>query len=69
MLARGWKIYSGEWFVDSRLVLKLTDPDLIDAQRHTKVGFEAYASHIQIRNIRVRSLVWQPRQLSYAPEW
>ena len=56
-------------FVDGRLVLEVTDPDPIDSQRYAKVGFEAYASHIQIRNIRVYRLAWQPRPLSYAAEF
>ncbi len=56
-------------FVDDKLVLEITDPDPIDGQRYAKVGFEAYASHIQIRNIQVRRLQWQPRLLQYAAEF
>jgi hypothetical protein len=56
-------------FVDGRLVLEVTDPDPIDSQRYAKVGFEAYASHIQLRNIEVRRLAWQPRLQQYAPEF
>lgn len=56
-------------FVDGRLVLEVTDPDPIDNERYAKVGFEAYASQIQIRNIQVRRLIWQPRVLRYEPEF
>jgi hypothetical protein len=34
-----------------------------------KVGFEAYASHIELRKVQVRSLVWQPTARHYAPEF
>lgn len=56
-------------FVDGRLLLEVTDPDPIDNQRYAKVGFEAYASSIQIRNIQVRQLVWEPRTQHYSPEF
>ncbi|MFN8464083.1 MAG: hypothetical protein U0X20_00970 [Caldilineaceae bacterium] len=57
-------------FVDGQLVLEITDPDPIDSQRYAKVGFEAYASHIQIRNIQIRSLTaWQTSPKQYAPEF
>lgn len=56
-------------FVDGRLVLEVMDPEPIDSRRYARIGFEAYASHIQIRNIQVRSLQWQPHPLHYEPEW
>jgi hypothetical protein len=56
-------------FVDGKLVLEVTDPEPIDSQRYAKVGFEAYASHIQVRNIQVRQLSWQPRLQQYASEF
>jgi len=56
-------------FIDGRLVLEVTDPDPIDVSAHGLIGFEAYASHIQIRGLVVRQLVWTPRQLTYAPEF
>ena len=56
-------------FVDGNLALEVTDPDPIDSQRFTKVGFEAYCSFIQIRNIKVRSISWHPISLKYSPEF
>jgi hypothetical protein len=57
-------------FVDGQLVLEITDPNPIDSARYAKVGFEAYASHIQIRNIQIRSLTsWQTLAKQYAPEF
>jgi hypothetical protein len=56
-------------FVDGRLLLEVTDPAPIDHQKYTKVGFEAYASHIQISKIKVWGIAWQPRSLSYAAEF
>ena len=55
-------------FVDGRLVLEVTDPSPIDTARYGLVGFEAYASHIQIRRPVIRQIVWQPRVLAYEPE-
>jgi hypothetical protein len=56
-------------FVDGRLLLEITDPEPIDSRRYAKVGFEAYASQIEIRNITVRQITWQPRVREYAPEF
>ena len=56
-------------FIDGRLVLEVTDPDPIDTSRHGLVGFEAYASMIQVRRPVVRQIVWEERPLSYAPEF
>jgi hypothetical protein len=56
-------------FVDGVLALEVTDPDPIDSQKFTKVGFEAYCSHIQIRNVKVRSITWNKRELKYKPEF
>jgi len=56
-------------FVDGRLILEVTDPDPIDSQRCGLIGFEAYASMIQVRRLVVRQIVWQERKLSYPPEF
>ncbi len=56
-------------FVDGRLLLELTDPDPIDHQKFTKVGFEAYSSHIQVRNVVIRQIAWKPVEMKYAPEF
>lgn len=56
-------------FVDGRLLLEMTDPEPIDPTRYGMIGFEAYASYVQIRRLVVRQLVWTERRLSYAPEF
>lgn len=56
-------------FVDGRLILEVTDPDPIDTTRYGLIGFEAYASMIQVRQLVVRQIVWQDRPLSYPPEF
>jgi len=56
-------------FIDSKLALEVTDPDPIDSEKNVKVGFEAYCSHIQIRNIKIRQINWNPLTLSYTPEF
>jgi hypothetical protein len=56
-------------FVNGQLLLEVTDPDPIDSQKYTKVGFEAYCSYIQIRNIQIRSIAWQPVELKYTPDF
>lgn len=56
-------------FIDGRLALEVTDPDPIDSQRFTKVGFEAYCSHIQIRKVQVRSIAWRRTDMSYTREF
>ncbi len=55
--------------VDGRVLLEVTDPEPIDALRYDRVGFEAYCSMIQIRNVRVRQLVWTATDPSYEPEF
>ena len=56
-------------FIDGQLAIELTDPDPIDSTVHGLVGFEAYASKIQIRNVAVRQIVWEPREQTYAAEF
>jgi len=56
-------------FVDGRLAIELTDPDPIDSARYAKIGFEAYCSHIQIRNVKIWRLAWEPVEASYIPEF
>ncbi|RAP75313.1 hypothetical protein [Paenibacillus montanisoli] len=55
--------------VDGKLLLELTDYEPIDSAVHAKVGFEAYASYIQLRNVRIRSIEWEPRVRSYPAEF
>lgn len=56
-------------FVDGKLLLEVTDPDPIDNTRHGLVGFEAYASMIQVRRPVIRQIVWSERALTYALEF
>ncbi len=56
-------------FADSKLLLETMDPDPIDNQKHTMVGFEAYASNIQIKNITVKQISWEPVNMNYEPEF
>jgi hypothetical protein len=61
----------GHCFVcaDGKLLLEVTDPDPIDNTRYGKVGFEAYCSLIQVRNVRIRQIAWRPLTSSYTPEF
>ncbi len=56
-------------FVDGKLVIEATDPDPIDPARFAKVGFEAYCSHIAVRNLVVRRIAWRPVDSNYVPEF
>jgi hypothetical protein len=56
-------------FADGKLLLEAMDPDPIDNQKYTKVGFEAYCSKIRIRNIVVRQIYWEPVNMEYKPEF
>jgi hypothetical protein len=54
---------------DGKLLLEAIDPDPIDNIKYTKVGFEAYASKIKIRNIVIRQINWEPVKMEYVPEF
>jgi hypothetical protein len=54
---------------DAKLLLEAMDPDPIDNQTFTKVGFEAYCSKIEIRNIVIRQIFWKPVEMKYEPEF
>ena len=56
-------------FADDNLLLETMDPDPIDNQEHTKIGFEAYSSTIRIKNIAIRQVHWEPVDLTYDPEF
>ena len=56
-------------FVDGQLILEVTDPDPIDSRRYGMIGFEAYASFIQVRRLVVREIAWGERTQSYPPEF
>lgn len=56
-------------FADGKLLLEVTDPEPIDSQKHARVGFEAYCSMIQVRNVKIRQIKWQPLNITYTPEF
>lgn len=56
-------------FVDGMLRLELLDPEPIDAERHNRIGFEAYQSMIRVSDLVVRRIVWHEREQSYPVEF
>lgn len=56
-------------FADGNLLLETMDPEPIDNQKYTKVGFEAYASAIRIRNIVIRQIFWEPYDIKYEEQF
>ncbi|WP_372933959.1 hypothetical protein [Mariniphaga sediminis] len=54
---------------NGRLLLEAMDPEPIDTEKYTKVGFEAYCSKIKIRNIIIRQIHWEPVEMKYEPEF
>jgi len=56
-------------FANGKLLLEAMDPDPIDNQKYTKVGFEAYCSKIRIRNIVIRQIEWEPVNMEYQAEF
>jgi len=56
-------------FADNQLLLEAMDPDPIDNQKYTKIGFEAYCSRIRIRNIVIRQIHWEEAGMKYEPEF
>ena len=50
---------------DGKLLLEGMDPNPIDNQKYTKVGFEAYCSKIRVRNIMIRQIFWEPVDMKY----
>ena len=56
-------------FADGQLLLEAMDPDPIDHQKFTKVGFEAYCSKIRIKNIIIRQIHWEAVDMKYEPEF
>jgi len=54
---------------DGQLLLEGMDPDPIDNQKYTKVGFEAYSSQIQLKNVIIRQINWEAVDMSYTPEF
>lgn len=55
--------------VNGELKLEMMDPDPIDCKQSNRVGFEAYQSWIRIRDLKVRQIVWEPREAKYSQEF
>jgi hypothetical protein len=55
--------------IDGVLALEATDPSPIDTSKHGLVGFEAYASHIQITDFKIKRASFIPVQKEYPPEF
>jgi hypothetical protein len=56
-------------YANGQLLLEAMDPDPIDHQKYTKVGLEAYCSHIKVRNFKVRQILWKTVDMKYEPEF
>jgi hypothetical protein len=56
-------------FVDGIRRLEMLDPDPIDTQKYNRVGFEAYQSMIQVRNIVIRQITWCEDEQPYPIEF
>lgn len=55
--------------IDDTLIVEVTDPAPIDGTKYGKIGFEAYASMIAIREISVYRLLWEEKRLHYPKEF
>jgi hypothetical protein len=56
-------------FIDGKQVLEASDPDPLDNKKYTKIAFTAWSSHIQVKNIVIRQIIWKGRSTSYKPEF
>lgn len=54
---------------NDKLLLEGMDPDPIDNQKHNKIGFEAYASQIKLRNVVIRQISWKAVDMKYNYEF
>ncbi len=61
----------GQCFIlaNGQLLLEAMDPDPIDSQKYTKIGFEAYCSKIRVRNIVIRQINWEAITMEYKEEF
>ena len=56
-------------FIDHSLAIEADDPVPLDNKKYSKVAFTAWSSHIQIRNIVIRQIIWKPVEMKYQPEF
>lgn len=52
-------------FIDGKLAIETIDSHPIDSTIHSRVGFDVYASHVQIQKVVIRQISWKPISLSY----
>lgn len=57
------------FFADGQLVMEMQDPHPEDFADCGRIGFGAYASHNQYKNLTVYQGKFEPRELAYAPEF
>ena len=55
--------------IDGTLALEVSDPSPIDTSKNGLVGFEAYASHIQFTDFKVKRAVFTSINKKYPPEF
>ena len=56
-------------FIDGKLSLEVTDPDPINPLEYGMIGFEAYCSHFQVKNLIIRDIRYRQVEMSYVPEF
>ena len=55
-------------FVDGKLIIEAIDHNPIDSEKFGKVGFDAYDSHVQYRNLKILRPMWKKIEEKYEPE-
>ena len=55
--------------VDGCLMMEIMDPSPIDSSKHGLIGFEAYCSHIQFTDFKVRRARYTPLDRTYEREF
>lgn len=53
-------------FINGKLIIELIDFKPIDYQKHCNVGFDVWASYVQLRNLTIRKPVWESKTMTYA---
>ena len=56
-------------FIDGKEIIEVNDPEPIDNTKYGKIAFTAWRSHVQIRNIVIRNIVWKSVDMGYKPEF
>lgn len=55
--------------VNGKLVIELKDPNPIDSKKYGKVGFGAYCSYIQVRDLKIYQLAAENIDMQYIPQF